>query len=303
MPVPGNSEVKIPEQRKRREGRIHDCAENDKEVAHVFEVQTSAHRDGRRCRPVSDGHAFFLSGNRDAGCAERSAAAGHRVADITFADGGSGLPSGFAELLGQVLKAAPANSDALNDMPLNILFRPVLKENTGADYTYAKMHLTEPGKPTASDITISGETNRNDDTGDASFIAYQQTGTGEPQEAGIWFTNNTLLLKKGHDVRPSLQHTLTPQIAESDAGHWPAYSRLLRVLDDTNAEKMTPEKWDSAVGELQKVVANSCRVQDITTQNGSDSFRRQSHRDNLRNNEAHRPAGCHRGPRTAGTSW
>lgn len=177
----------------------------------------------------------------------------------------------FAELLGQILKGVPESSGALNDTPLNLFFRPALKENTGSDYTYVKMRLTEPGKPAASDITISGETNWNAETGDASFIAYQQTGTGETQEAGIWVTDNTMIFKKGHDVRPSLQHTLMPQVAES-MRTLPALSRLLCILDDTNAVKMSPEDWGSAVGALQKVVADNCRAQDIAAQNGSDSF-------------------------------
>ena len=178
----------------------------------------------------------------------------------------------FAELLGKVLSAAPKKSDALNSMGLNFLFRPALPENAGTSTaTTVKMRLAEPGTPSSSDITVSAEMNRNAETGSASFVAVRQDGNGSPVQAGVWFTGNTMLLKRSRDTQPRVQHTIQPQVAQSMRA-LPAFDRLLRILDDTGAVRPSPESWAAVIGEFQKTVAENCRAQDITSAAGSELF-------------------------------
>jgi hypothetical protein len=178
----------------------------------------------------------------------------------------------FSELLGQVLSDVPSMSDMLNGAPLDRLFRPVQVNNEGAsDYTYVKMHLSEPGAPPESDATISGEAIWNADTGDASFVAYNQTGDGDLEQAGVWFTGNTMVFKKSHDEKPVLQHALTPQVSQSMRA-LPAFERLMHVLGDTNDIKLSQENWDYAVGGYMNTIAENGRALDIATENKSETF-------------------------------
>ena len=177
----------------------------------------------------------------------------------------------YSELLGQVLSEIPDKSDALNGAPLDSLFRPVLDSTGQSSYTTARMHFSEPGSSPDTDVTISGEAAWNADTGDASFVAYSQTGSGAPEQVGVWFSGNTMLLKKGHDSLPLLQHTLTPQVSQSMSG-LPAFTRLMRVLGDTNEIKLSKENWTSAVGGFLQSVVDNGRALDITSENRNETL-------------------------------
>ena len=133
------------------------------------------------------------------------------------------------------------------------------------------MHLSEPGTPPETDVTISGEAVWNAATGDASFVAYNQTGTEAAEQAGVWFTGNTMLIKKSHAPNPVLQHALTTQVAQS-MRTLPAFERLMRVLGDTGDIKMSQENWDSAVGSYLNTIVDNGRVQDLTSENRSETF-------------------------------
>ena len=177
----------------------------------------------------------------------------------------------FADLLGQVLSEVSLNSDTLTCAPLDVMFRPVPEKDTEtSNYTYVKMRLSKPDA-TEPDVTISGEAIRNAVTGDASFVAYNQSGTEPAEQAGVWFTGNTMLIKKSYEPKPILQLLMTPEVSRS-MGALPAFNRLMRVLGDAGAVKLTQETWDDAVNIVLNAVIDNGRALDLASENRSETF-------------------------------
>jgi hypothetical protein len=178
----------------------------------------------------------------------------------------------FMSAFGKVLTEAPSMSRALASAPLDVLFRPVLKETAvGSDYTYAKMHLTEPGTPPENEITLSGESILNAETGSASFAAVRQTGSAAEERAGVWFEDNTMLVKMSGETQPLVAYTFSPQAAQSLAA-LPAFERFGRVLGDMNAAAISREDWSAAVTAYLDTAAENSRVQDISSEAGTETF-------------------------------
>ena len=163
----------------------------------------------------------------------------------------------FADGAKQALLDAVKKSERLSSAQLNILLNPGAQaDETQSNYMKSSITLTDPTDQ-QNNLSLSFESSLDASTGDASVITNVTAGEETAKSGGIYFTGNTMLIRKSNADQPMIQHTLDPSVAASfkDSS---ALERFLRVLSNTAQAKMTDDQWGAAIDAyLQTVTASA----------------------------------------------
>lgn len=163
----------------------------------------------------------------------------------------------FATGAKDALLEAVQKSERIGSAQLNLLLDPGAQlDETQSNYTKSSVTLINT-EDESGDMIISLESSLDAATGDSSMVASIQTGSEVAQSSGIYFTGNTILIKKADAEKPMIQHTLDPGVAASYKS-LTAIERFSRVLSDTTKSQMTDDEWSSAIDTyMQSVTASA----------------------------------------------
>ncbi|NCC69942.1 MAG: hypothetical protein EOM14_17465, partial [Clostridia bacterium] len=172
----------------------------------------------------------------------------------------------FAVGVKEALLDALEKSNHIGSTQLNLLFDPGAQfDNIKSNYTKSEVTLTNPEEG-GDAIMLSMESVLDASSGDSSMAASVQSGSEVAQAGGIYFTGNTMLLRKADVEQPMIQHTLDPTVAESYKS-LSAIERFNRVLSDTTKPKLSDEEWDAAIDAyLQTVTINAQETNYVSEQ-------------------------------------
>ncbi|UOO38198.1 hypothetical protein IZU99_02770 [Oscillospiraceae bacterium CM] len=141
-------------------------------------------------------------------------------------------------------------------------------DDTTAGYTAETIRLTSP-QNASSDVTMTTESIRNSETGDAALLTVNQKG-GTTHRSNLFFISNMMYLQKDGG-QPMIRHMLDTQVAASFR-ELPAMTRFLRILDDTNAPKMTDDAWKADINGYCSAVDDISNGPDIITSSENNTF-------------------------------
>ena len=163
----------------------------------------------------------------------------------------------FAEGAKTALINAVDKSERIGSAQLSILLNPGAQfDDNKSNYTKSTVTLINT-EDDSGNLVISFESSRDSASGDSSMVASVQAGNEVAQSSGIYFTGNSMLIKKADPEKPMIQHTLDPAVASSYKS-LSAIERFSRVLSDTTKPKMSDDEWSAAIDAyLQSVAAAS----------------------------------------------
>lgn len=162
----------------------------------------------------------------------------------------------FAAAAQQVLLDAINKSEMLNSAQINLLFNPGAQlSDSQSNYTKSVTTLTNPAESSDS-IIVSMESMLDTANGKAAMTAGIQSGSEVAQSGGIYFSDNTMLLKKADVEQPMIQHTIDASVAESFK-ELPAIERLKRILSDSSKPKLEEDQWSTAITDYLQTVTTS----------------------------------------------
>ena len=172
----------------------------------------------------------------------------------------------FAEGANNALFEAVEKSERLGSVQLSLLLNPGAQLNeTQSNYTKSSLTLINT-EDESGNIVMSVESSLDAATGDSAMVASVQAGNEVAQSSGVYFTGNTMLIKKANAEKPMIQHTLDPSVAESFKS-LSSIERFMRVLSDTTKPKMTDEEWSKAIEAfLQSVTASAQETNYVSEQ-------------------------------------
>ena len=152
----------------------------------------------------------------------------------------------FAVGAKDALLEAVKKSERIGSAQLNLLLDPGAQlDNTQSNYTKSSVSLIDP-QDAQGNLTLSMEAVLDGTTGDSSMVTSIQAGGEVAQSGGIYFTGNTMLIKKANSEKPMIQHTIDPVVAGSFKS-LSAVERFVRVLSDTTKAKMSDDEWSTSV--------------------------------------------------------
>ncbi len=164
----------------------------------------------------------------------------------------------FAAGVKDALLEAVKKSERIGSAQLSLLLDPGAQlDSTQSNYTKSSVSLIDP-QDAQGNLTLSMESVLDSTTGDSSMLASVQAGSEVARSGGIYFTGNTMLIKKGNSEEPMIQHTLDPAVAGSFKS-LSAVERFVRVLSDTTKVKMSDDEWSVAIDAYLKSVAASAQ--------------------------------------------
>lgn len=172
----------------------------------------------------------------------------------------------FAEGAKQALLEAVEKSERIGSAQLSMLLDPGAQfDDTKSNYTKSSVTLINT-EDNSGNFVISLESSLDSATGDSSMVASVQSGSEVAQSSGIYFTGNTMLIKKADPEKPMIQHTLDPAVAASYKS-LTSIERFSRVLSDTTKPKMSDEEWSAAIDAyLQSVAASAQEANYVSEQ-------------------------------------
>jgi len=161
----------------------------------------------------------------------------------------------FALAAKQALLTAVDRSERLSSARLDLLLSPAAQlDGSASNDTKATVTLTDPQDPD-SNTTLSIESTLDTATGDASLVTSVQTGSEVAKSGGLYFTGDTMLIKRANVEKPMLLHSFDPAVAASYAGQ-AAPERFIRAFSDCSTPKMSDAEWGTAIDAyLQSVTA------------------------------------------------
>ena len=172
----------------------------------------------------------------------------------------------FASGAKQALLDAVNKSERLGSAQLDLLINPGAQvEDTQSNYTKSAIALTDPQDPQGN-LVLSLESFLDASTGDSSVLASIQMGSETATSGGLYFTGNTMLIKKADTEQPMIQHTLDPTVASSFKP-LTAIERFLRVLSNTSEPKMSDAEWETSIeAYLQSVISGAKETDFVSEQ-------------------------------------
>ncbi len=191
---------------------------------------------------------------------EAEAAVGTAQSD----DAPSPSPAGeiFAEGVGQVLMNTAGRADLIASSPFDILLNPGMQSGDGSDYTNTTLRMTQIGEE-ETETTYAIEKINNVENGDASMVIDMLTGDGESSRCGLYFYENMMLVRKANAENPMVLHALNPQVSDSYFG-LTAFKRYIRVMNDTNAPRLSDDDWRSDIDAYLALVADIAKQPDFS---------------------------------------
>lgn len=161
----------------------------------------------------------------------------------------------FTDGAKQALLDAVKKSERLSSAQLNLLTNPGAQAaDTQSNYTKSTITFTDP-QDSQNNLAVSLESSLDSTTGDSSLVTSIQAGGETAKSGGLYFTGNTLLIKKADLEKPMIQHTLDPTVAASYKS-LPAIERFMRVLSDTTQPKMNDADWEKAIDAYLQTVSS-----------------------------------------------
>ena len=171
----------------------------------------------------------------------------------------------FAEGASQALMDAVNKSERLGSAQLDLLINPGAQvDDTQSNYTKSTIAFTDPQDPQGN-LALSLESFLDASTGDSSVITSVQMGSETAKSGGIYFTGNTMLIKKANTEQPMIQHTLDPTVASSYKS-LSAIERFLRVLSNTSEPKLSDEEWKASIDAYLQTVTGGASETDYVSE-------------------------------------
>ena len=163
----------------------------------------------------------------------------------------------FAMGVKEALLEAVKKSESIGSMQFSMLFDPGAQfDETQSNYTKSSVSLVDTADASNS-MAISVESTLDASSGDSSMVTSVQVGSEVSQSGGVYFTGNSMLIKKANVEQPMIQHAIDPTVAASFKT-LAAAERFSRVLSDTTKIKMNDDEWGAAIDAfLQNVGASA----------------------------------------------
>ena len=164
----------------------------------------------------------------------------------------------FAVGVKEALLEAVEKSESIGSLQFSLLFDPGAQlDETQSNYTKSLVSLVNTADASNS-MAISVESTLDASSGDSSMVTSIQAGSEVAQSGGVYFTGNSMLIKKADVEKPMIQHTLDPTVAESFKTLASA-ERFSRLLSDTTKIKMNDDEWGTTIDAFLRNVGASAQ--------------------------------------------
>lgn len=163
----------------------------------------------------------------------------------------------------QVLQNAVENSGKMSSAQLDSLLNPAAQtDEAQLNYSKIAIELANPDS-SSENATITTESILDASNGNTSMTVDIKSGSEVAQNAGLYFVDNTMLLKRGDVEKPMIQYSMDPQIAESYAD-LPAIERFSRILAGSNTPNLQADDWTGEIDAYMQVIAENTQDMDFS---------------------------------------
>lgn len=167
----------------------------------------------------------------------------------------------FALGVKEGLLEAVKKSESIGSMQLSMLLDPGAQlGETQSNYTKSLVSLVDTADASNS-MVISAESTLDASNGNSSMVTSVQVGNEVAQSGGVYFTGNSMLIKKANVEKPMIQHTLDPTVAASFKT-LSATERFNRVLSDTTKIKLNDGDWGEVIDAFLQIVGANAQETD-----------------------------------------
>lgn len=160
------------------------------------------------------------------------------------------LPVQFQEGLEKVLKGAVAKSEDIGDAGLGFLLKPEggEEETSSRAETVIGIKQDDNEEQTVKTVTLMDKS-----TGDASFIIAAVEGAETAGEGGMYFTGDTMLLKRADASAPLIRFLPNEALAASYQNQT-ALSRAALALGEEQKPVQSEEEWGDRIASFASLV-------------------------------------------------
>ncbi len=174
----------------------------------------------------------------------------------------------FAVGVKEALLEAVKKSESIGSLQLGMLFDPGAQlDETQSNYTKFAVTLIN-AEDASNSMAITVESTLDASSGDSSMVTSVQVGSEVSQSGGVYFTGNSMLIKKANVEQPMIQHALDPTVTASFKT-LTAAERFSRVLSDTTKIKMNDGDWGAVIDAFLQIVEASAQETDYNTETQS----------------------------------
>ncbi len=168
----------------------------------------------------------------------------------------------------EALLEAVKKSKSVGSLNLSMLLDPGAQlDETQSNCTKSSVSLVDTADASNS-MVITVDSTLDASSGDSSMVTSIQVGNEVAQSGGVYFTGNSMLIKKANVEQPMIQHSLDPAVAASFRTITAA-ERFSRVLSDTTKIKMNDDEWGSAIDAFLQNVGSSAEETNYATETQS----------------------------------
>lgn len=171
----------------------------------------------------------------------------------------------FALGVKDALLKAVKKSQNIGSLQLSLLLDPGAQlDEIQSNYTKSSISLVNPSDESGS-MVISVESTLDAASGDSSMVTSLQVESEVAQSGGVFFTGNSMLIKKADVEQPMIQHALDPTVAASFRT-LSATERFNRVLSDATKIKMNDDEWGVSIDAFLQDIGARVQETDYTSE-------------------------------------